>query len=178
MAQTASTATVVYSQPSAADTFVAAHPGATLFKADSNGLTFHNANGQYTFFTAPGIVHQQNGQWVPAQVQVAQASDGSGWQLLGTAGSVAFTGASQNKSMVLSAGSVTSSFELPSLSYNGNDTFQFQENGTAWLLRLSLSGVDIEATVAHKIGKKAHSFAYQAGSASITTDQNGGLNLV
>jgi hypothetical protein len=64
MAQTAAPApstAVVYSQPSAADTYIAAHPGAAFFKADSNGLTFQTSNGHYTFFTAPGIVHQENG---------------------------------------------------------------------------------------------------------------------
>ena len=71
---------------------------------------------------------------------------------------VAFKGASQNKSMILSAGSVTFNFGLPSLSYNGNDTFTFQENGTSWLLRVSQSSVDIEATIANRIGKKPHSF--------------------
>lgn len=140
MAQTAGPApstTVVYSQPSAADTYIAAHPGAAFVKADSNGLTFKNSDGHYTFFTAPGIVHQQNGQWLPAQLQVAHFSDGSGWQLQGTAMDVAFTGATDDKDMVVSAGALTFSLHLPSFSYNGDDTFTFQENGTAWLLRVS-----------------------------------------
>jgi len=180
MAQTTAPApgtTVVYSQPSAADTYIAAHPGAAFVKADSNGLTFGNSDGHYTFFTAPGIVHQQNGQWLPAQLQVAQFSDGSGWQLQGTAMNVAFTGATQDKDMVVSAGAVTFSLHLPSFSYNGDDTFRFQENGTAWLLRVSQNSVDIEATVATHIGKKTHSFTYNPGSATVTIDQNGSLNV-
>ena len=180
MAQTAAPApstAVVYSQPSAADTYIAAHPGAAFFKADSNGLTFQTSNGHYTFFTAPGIVHQQNGQWLPAQLQVAQASDGSGWQLQGTAMNVAFTGATKDKDMVVSSGAVTFSLHLPSFSYNGDDTFAFQENGTAWLLRVSRNSVDIEAAVATHIGKKTHSLTYNAGSATVTIDQNGSLNV-
>jgi hypothetical protein len=180
MAQTgapAPTTAVVYSQPSASDVFIAAHPGATFVKADSNGLTFRNADGHYTFFTAPGIVHQQNGQWLPAQLQVAQVSDGSGWQLQGTAMNVAFTGATGDKDMVVSSGAVTFSFHFPSFSYNGDDTFTFQENGTAWLLRVSQNSVDIEATVATHVGKGTHSFTYNPGSATVTIDQNGSLNV-
>jgi hypothetical protein len=90
---------------------------------------------------------------------------------------VAFTGATKDKDMVVSSGAVTFSLHLPSFSYNGDDTFVFQENGTAWLLRVSQNSVDIEATVAAHIGKKAHSFTYDPGSATVTIDQNGSLNV-
>ena len=79
--------------------------------------------------------------------------------------------------MVVSSGAVTFSLHLPSFSYNGDDTFVFQENGTAWLLRVSQNSVDIEAAVATHIGKKTHSLTYNAGSATVTIDQNGSLNV-
>jgi hypothetical protein len=71
--------TVVYTQPSAVDTFLAANPGASLYQATADGLAFRLANGSYRFASARGLTYQQGGQWAPTQMQVAALSDGTGW---------------------------------------------------------------------------------------------------
>jgi len=46
-------------------------------------------------------------------------------------------GQGQVKVLSIASGSVTTNFQLPQLSYNGDDTSPSSENGTTWLLRAS-----------------------------------------
>jgi hypothetical protein len=145
LAQTTSTvsgtsSTVVFSKPSTADAYTSAHPGAKLARAASGKLTFLNPDRTLTMMSGGGVSYQQNGLWTPSKLQVAALNDGSGWQLSGVPINVSLTGSQgQAKDLSLNSGSVTMNFHLPQLSYNGDDTFTFQENGTTWLL--SHSGV-------------------------------------
>lgn len=83
LAQTpaASASTVVFSKPSAAATYTSSHAGATLVKAESNKLTFRNADRSFTMVSGDGVSYRQNGVWAPSQLQAGAFSDGSGWTL-------------------------------------------------------------------------------------------------
>jgi hypothetical protein len=181
LAQTAATSasTVVFSKASTAATYTSSHAGATLLKAESNQLTFRNADHSFTLVSGSGVAYQQpNGAWPPSQLQVAALNDGSGWNISSVPMAVSVAGSQgQVKVLSIKSGSVTTSFQLPQLSYNGNDTFTFQENGTTWLLRVSEAAVDIEATVAKRTGKMAHTLGYNSFGAALSVDNNGALHI-
>ena len=106
---------------------------------------------------------------------MAVASDGSGWLTQGTAIGAALTGAAnQDKSLNLTSGSVVFNPGLPQLSYNGDDTFNFQEGSTRWLLRVAEASVSIAATVATRQGKAAHTLGYRSVGAAAASATNGG----
>src|SRR5581483_2822199 len=169
--------TVVYQAPSAAESFVSAHAGATLVKAESGKLTFQNANHSTTMVSGPGVAYQQNGVWAPVKLQVAAFNDGSGWTVAGVPINVSLAGQGQTKDLSFSSGSVTVNFHLPQLIYNGNDTFNFQENGTTWLLRVAASSVSIEATIAKRTGPSVHTFNYNSFGSALTVDSKGTLHV-
>jgi hypothetical protein len=112
---------------------------------------------------------------VPTQLQVAAASDGSGWLLQGVAIGATVTGAAnQDKSLNLTSGSASFNLGLPQLSYNGDDTFNFQEGNTRWLVRMAEASVSMSATVAVRQGKSAHTFQYQSAGAAAALQTAGG----
>jgi hypothetical protein len=186
LAQTSSTisststtsSTVVFSKPSTADAYTAAHPGAKLARAASGKLTFLNPDRSLTMMSGGAVSYKQNGLWAPSKLQVAALSDGSGWKLFGVPMSVSLTGSQgQVKDLSLNSGSVTMNFHLPQLSYNGDDTFTFQENGTTWLLRVAESSLNIEATVANRKGSVSHSLGYNSFGAALSVDAKGSLHI-
>ena len=183
LAQTTSTvsgtsSTVVFSKPSTADAYTSAHPGAKLARAASGKLTFLNPDRTLTMMSGGGVSYQQNGLWAPSKLQVAALNDGSGWRLSGVPMNVSLTGGQgQAKDLSLNSGSVTMNFHLPQLSYNGDDTFTFQENGTTWLLRVAESSISIQATVATRKGSATHSLGYNSFGSALSVDAKGSLHI-
>ena len=168
------TSTVVYTKPGVLETLSAAHQDATFVKAGPSGLTFKKPDGHYLLVSAPGLVYKAGEQWLPSQLKVASASDGSGWVIQGTAINAAFSGKGADKDLVITSGSVAYSLHLPALHHNGDDTFTFEEGGTRWLLRVAETGVSIEAIVPKRLGKGAtkHTFHYQASGAQAKLASN------
>jgi hypothetical protein len=123
--------TVVYTQPSAADSFLAANSGASLHQVASDGLTFKLPDGSYRFVSARGLTHQENDQWVPSKTQVAALSDGTGW-VFGGIGYAArlVQGKGADKELSISSGSTMLSIHTPGLVYNNDDSFTFREGNT------------------------------------------------
>jgi len=188
MAQTAPSAgaspgnpssTVVYTQPSAAATFLSANPGASLNQATANGLTFRMPNGSYRFASARGLTYQRNGQWVPTQVQVAALADGSGWVF----GGVGYTarlvqGEGGDKELSISSGSTSISIHAPGLVYNNDDTFTFHEGASDWVMRITGYGITMRANVPKRSGLQQHTFAFEsAGAAQMLNTAYGDLAL-
>jgi hypothetical protein len=180
LAQTPVTAasTVVFTKPSTADTYIAAHAGAKLVKAESDKLTYQNPDHSLTLVSGKGLTYQQNGVWLPSQLQVAALKDGSGWTVNGVAINASLTGsAGQDKDLSVIAGSVTMNLHMPQLSYNGDDTFTFKEKGTTWLLRVAEASVSIQTTVAKRTGKAQHTLGYNSFGAALTVDAKGDLYI-
>ena len=175
----APTAAVVYTKPSAADTYVAANAGLSFVKADQNGLTFKRSTGHFTLVSGAGLSYQQNNQWLPTKLQVAAPSDGSGWVLNGTAISATLTGKpNQDKNLSLTSGAVTFNLHVPQLVYGGADTFTFQEGATNWQLRVAEASVSLQTTVTTRQGKTGgvHTFGYTSPAAAPQIDTDGHLH--
>ena len=121
--------TVVYSQPSSADAFLAANAGASLAKAASGKLTFKKADGSYRLVSGKSLTYQQNGQWVPTKLQVAALSDGSGWTLNGVGINAKFAKTDHaDKDLSVTSGLVVFNIRAPQLTYNNDDTFNFDSS--------------------------------------------------
>ena len=174
--------TILYTKPSMANTFAAANPTLTFVGAASNGLVYlQESTGKHALRTGPGLTYQQNGHWYPTQLQVASASDGSGWLLAGTSIVAKLNGGSNtDQSLALTYDSTVFKLQTPDLAYSGQDTFTFKENGTQWTLRVTEYKVSIETTVAARQGKSggAHAFSFTAPTiAALSTDNNGHFHV-
>jgi hypothetical protein len=111
--------TVVYTQTSAVDLFLAANSGASLHQVASDGLTFKLPDGSYRFVSVRGLTHQENDRWVPSKTQVAALSDGTGW-VFGGIGYAAqlVQGKGADKELRIGSGSTMLSIHTPGLVYN------------------------------------------------------------
>ena len=170
--------TILYTKASMANTFAAANPALTFVSAASNGLIYRQGStGKFALRAGPGLTYQQNGYWYPTQLQVASASDGSGWLLAGTSIQAKLNGGSNaDESLALTDNSDVFKFETPKLAYSGQDTFTFRENGRTWTMQVLEDKISIRTTVTARQGKSGgtHTFAFTAPtSAALSTDSNG-----